>query len=51
MTDIGLCEEGRDAAFGQEVGLNPAKIHGAGSGTRPTGKQAYLNEGRLVMSG
>ena len=32
MTDIGLCEEGRDAAFGQEAGLNPA--------TRPTGKQS-----------
>ena len=43
MTDIGLCEERRDAAFGQEAGFK--------SGTRPTGKQAYLNKGRLVMSG
>ena len=43
MTDIGLCEERRDAAFGQEAGFK--------SGTRPTGKQAYLNKARLVTSG
>ena len=26
MTDIGLCEEGRDAAFGQEAVLNPIRF-------------------------
>ena len=33
----------RQSADMERAGLNPA--------TRPTGKQAYLNRGRLVMSG